>query len=178
MEYVILGLLILKPQTIYKLNQAFEQSISLFYSASYGSLQSAIKKLLKKEYIYYEEVIEKGRNKKIYSASARGEEAFYQWMVADIPANKLEVGALSRVFLLGMIEGKEEKKKIVEEILQKNRKAKERLMKIKEKVGGRGSIAYNGVSYYKVKTLDYGIESYSFAIHWFLQLLQEIEASD
>lgn len=178
MEYVILGLLILKPQTLYRLNKAFEQSISLFYSASYGSLQAAIKKLLKKEYIDYEEVIENGRNKKIYYSSSKGQEAFYQWMKDEIRENKLEVEALSKVFLLGMMEEKEEKRKIVRDIIEKNQRAKEELMVIQERVGDRGSSSHNRVSYYKRKTLDYGIESYSFAIHWFQQLLQEIEASD
>lgn len=179
MEYVILGLLILKAQTIYRLNKTFEESVSLFYSASYGSLQAAIKKLLKREYIYYEEVIERGRNKKIYYASTIGREAFYQWMREEIPVNRVEVGSLSRVFLLGMIEREEDKKKIVEEIIAKYKKVKEELMAIEKRVGDyRGSATVNEVPYYKLKTLDYGIKSYGFAIDWFKDLLEEMEAKE
>ena len=41
MENVILGLLIIQSLTLYELNRAFKQGISMFYSASYGSLQVA-----------------------------------------------------------------------------------------------------------------------------------------
>ena len=47
MGHVILGLLmLLGPQTLYSLNKQFERGPSLFYRASFGSLQSALRGLL------------------------------------------------------------------------------------------------------------------------------------
>jgi len=48
MENVILGLLMIQSLTLYELNQSFKQGISMFYSASFGSLQAAVKSLLSK----------------------------------------------------------------------------------------------------------------------------------
>jgi len=45
MHFVVLGLLLVQPATIYSLNKQFEASISLFYSASLGALRSVLLKL-------------------------------------------------------------------------------------------------------------------------------------
>ena len=119
MENVVLGLLIIQSLTLYELNQAFKQGISMFYSASYGSLQIAVKNLLSKGMIVFEEKVEKGRNKKIYSITENGRDAFFRWMFAEVPPNKLEVTALSKVFFLGLIPGIDQRKQIVLEILNK-----------------------------------------------------------
>src|SRR5512139_1502134 len=103
MEHVVLGLLMIQSLTIYGLNRAFKQGISLFYSASYGSLQTAVKNLLGKGWIVFEERVDHGRNKKVYSITEQGRRAFYEWMLEEIPANKLEVTALSKVFFLGLM---------------------------------------------------------------------------
>ena len=49
MEYVILGLLMLQPNSVYGIRKAFEQGISMFYSASLGSIQTAVKRLEDKD---------------------------------------------------------------------------------------------------------------------------------
>ena len=67
MEFIILGILLFKDMTIYEINTSFKKGLFLIYSASYGSLQNAVKKLLKKEFITFRETVENGRNKKIYS---------------------------------------------------------------------------------------------------------------
>ena len=77
MEYIILGLLLFKEMTIYEMNSSFKKGLSLIYSASYGSLQNATKKLIKTEWIHFTQTIENGRNKKIYSISDQGKAAFY-----------------------------------------------------------------------------------------------------
>ena len=179
MEYVILGLLIINKQTIYELNKSFEQSVSLFYSASFGSLQAAIKKLLKNGFITFEEGIESGRNKKIYAVTELGREAFFQWMSADITDKKLEVASLSRVFLLGLIGSKEEKIRIIKSIIEKHQIAEKHLVMLKESIGKLEiPKSKKQISHYKIKTLDYGISSYRFAIDWFQDLLRDTEAKE
>ena len=56
MANVILGLLLLAPMSLYDLIKAFEQGISLFYSASSGSIKRALDGLLKKGYIVVADV--------------------------------------------------------------------------------------------------------------------------
>ena len=177
MENVVLGLLIIQSLTLYELNRSFKQGISMFYSASYGSLQIAVKNLFNRGMIVFEEKVDKGRNKKVYSITEHGRETFYQWMLDEIPINKLEVTALSKVFFLGLIPNKEQKKQIVLEILSKIQLVQDELGKMNEEIS-RIEIpaSYRGILKYQIKTLDYGLKAHSSARDWFLALLNELES--
>lgn len=175
MENVVLGLLILQSLSIYGLYQAFKQGISMFYSASYGSLQIAVKNLLSKGMIIVEEQVDQGRNKKIYSITDKGRQAFFAWMGAEIPVNKLEVTALSKVYFLGLVESKEQQKQIILQILDKVEQVQRELGTMNE---GLSTIqvpaGYASIFKYNLKTLDYGIQAHVFARQWFLALLEEL----
>jgi PadR family transcriptional regulator, regulatory protein AphA len=175
MEHVVLGLLIIQSLTLYELNQAFKQGISMFYSASYGSLQVAVKNLLQKGMIVFVEMVDKGRNKKVYSITEYGQEAFYTWMLAEIPVNKLEVTALSKVYFLGLISDVEQKKQIVHEILSKVQAVQDELSQMNEAIS-RMDIpdSYKAILRYQLKTLDYGIQSHAFAKKWFQGLSDDL----
>lgn len=175
MEYVVLGLLIYQSSTLYELNQAFKQGISTFYSASYGSLQIAVKNLLNKGWIVFQEKVERGRNKKIYSITDQGREAFFEWMFAELPENKLEVTALSKLFFLDLVEGTEPKKRVLSEIVTKIKAAEEQLIQMDEALSRLDLSPEERSRYkYQLKTLEYGIEVFAFAREWFQGLLEEL----
>jgi PadR family transcriptional regulator, regulatory protein AphA len=178
MEHVVLGLLVIQSLTLYELNRAFKQGISMFYSASYGSLQIAVKGLLSKGLVVFEERVDRGRNKKVYSITQAGVEAFYQWMFDEIPANKLEVTALSKVYFLGLLQDAEQRKQVVREILTKIDLVHGELSEMSEEIS-RYDIpaAYQGILKYQLKTLDYGLQSHEFAREWFQALLDDLETS-
>jgi DNA-binding PadR family transcriptional regulator len=177
MENVVLGLLIIQSLTLYELNRAFTQGISMFYSASYGSLQIAVKNLLKKDMIVFKEEVERGRNKKVYSITEIGRQAFYQWMQDEIPVNKLEVTALSKVYFLGLIQDPHLRKQIVLEILRKIEFVQAELKKLHEEITQLDiPVAYSDILRYQLKTLDYGKNAHSFSREWFLALLYDLEA--
>ena len=177
MENVILGLLIIQSLTLYELNRAFKQGISMFYSASYGSLQIAVKNLRLKGMIVYEEKVDKGRNKKIYSITELGKETFYQWMLDEIPVNKLEVTALSKVYFLGLIPNVEQRKRIVLEILGKIQLVQDELSEMNAELSQiEIPAAYREIFKFQLKTLDYGLRSHSIAREWFLGLLNDLES--
>ena len=67
MAFLILGLLMIRSLTVYDIKTILEKKISPFYAASYGSIQAAVRKLLKNEHVTFTEKVEKGRNKKVYS---------------------------------------------------------------------------------------------------------------
>jgi PadR family transcriptional regulator, regulatory protein AphA len=176
MENVVLGLLILRNQTLYELNKAFEQGISLFYSASYGSLQTAIKNLVKKGFIDFEEQVDNGRNKKVYFITSEGKEAFFEWMDADIPTKKLEVTALSKVYFLGLVNSTEQRKQIIEEIIKKIEMVEKELKGLNNEIKEYEiPDELKNISFYQVKTLHYGIQAHTFAKEWFETLLRELD---
>ena len=103
MEFVILGLLALRGRTIYEIKKALAETISLFYSASFGSITSAVNKLLEKGWISVSELTEKGRHKRIYALTADGRTAFEGWLASPIPQEKVKDPALTRLFFMGFL---------------------------------------------------------------------------
>jgi PadR family transcriptional regulator, regulatory protein AphA len=175
MENVILGLLTIQSLTLYGLAQAFKQGISMFYSASYGSLQVAVRHLLSKGMVVYEEKVKRGRNQKVYSITPAGRQAFLEWMLDEIPASKLEVTALSKVYFLGLIESRAQRKQIVQGILGKVEQVQGELDAANDSLSQMAiPRAYQEVFRYQIKTLDYGRQAHIFARKWFKALLGEI----
>ncbi|TLS53202.1 PadR family transcriptional regulator [Paenibacillus antri] len=175
MEYVVLGLLILKSQTLYELNKAFQQGIALFYSASYGSLQTTLKKSLNQGHIGFHEQVDNGRNKKVYFITEAGTKAFMEWMEAELPTSRLESAALTKVFFLGLIDGAEKRRFIIQEIIDKIKSVQTDLQRMDKRLQQiQAPDAHSDTFAYQRKTLDYGIEAHRFARRWFEDLLAEL----
>jgi len=175
MEVVVLGLLIIQDLTVYQINQAFNSGIALIYSASYGSILSAIKKLISENEITFTEEVENGRNKKIYHITEKGRARFFQWMQAEIPERKLETIALTKVFFLGLIDSIETKRNILLSIITAIKGAESQLNSLSHSLSqlqlDENEIKRFG---YQLKTLDYGIRSHHLAREWAEELLSEL----
>lgn len=179
MENVVLGLLIIQCLTLYELNQAFKQGISMFYSASYGSLQVAVKSLLGKGYIVFEEKVENGRNKKVYIITEAGRQAFSQWMLDEIPVSKLEVMALAKVYFLGLVDSLEHRKRIVQDIIAKAERIEAQLSALDEHIRHiEIPASHYEIARFQIKTLDYGRKNFAFSKAWFQELLDDLEADN
>jgi PadR family transcriptional regulator AphA len=176
MEYVVLGLLMIHTMTLYEMNQAFKSGISMIYSASYGSLQIAVRKLLEKKMIVFEEVVDKGRNKKIYTITPSGRQAFLKWMLEEIPPNKVELVGLSKVYFLGLIPDIGQRKQIVADILSKIRMAELELHSLNDSIRNMEvPESWSEIAHYSRKTLEYGLGAHAFARKWAEAILMELE---
>lgn len=177
MEYVILGFLFFRPMTVYDLNKAFEQGVSLFYSASLGSLQVALKKLLKEGYIDFTEGVENGRRKKVYHLNDSGRTAFFQWFYGEIPSSKLEVGILSRIFFLGHLQSMEERKAFLKTLIERVEVDLGPLKALKASLHQMSiPLEFQTTFKYQVSTLDYGIMTHEGALLWLKDLLNQCDA--
>ena len=76
MEYIILGLLLLQPRTIYQLRKRINDGLNLMYSCSTGSIQAAIKKLLQNGHVAVRETTENGKLKKNLQHNRKGQNSF------------------------------------------------------------------------------------------------------
>ncbi|WP_430884251.1 helix-turn-helix transcriptional regulator [Fusibacter sp. JL216-2] len=175
MEHIILGLLIYKSLTIYEINSAFKESLSLIYSASYGSIQNAIKKLLKNDMITFVEEVDKGRKKKIYSIEPAGKDAFFQWMQDEISESKLETNMLIKIYFLGFIDSKQARLSIVKDILGKVSEAAQEISSLKESLDESLSEEDKIFAKYPLKTLDYGVMSHEAAKNWVNEIYETIK---
>lgn len=175
MENLILGLLILKDMTIYELNNAFKEGLSLIYAASYGSLQNAVKKLLKDDLITFQALVENGRNKKVYHIEIKGKERFYQWMHEEIPEKKLEIMILSKIYFLGLIEKKEDQILILDKMIAKVSNIHNEMQAYEKEINTLAiPKKYESIAKYQMKTLNYGVNSHLFALNWLKTLRDEI----
>lgn len=164
--------------TIYELNKSFKSGISLFYSASYGSLQFGVKKLLEGGYIEIEENDEDSRNKKIYHLTASGRAHFLEWMRKDeISSSKFEVIALTKLYFLGLVNNNEDKRMILQKIIATAKQAEEELFELDKQLQQvEVPEAYKDIFKYQMKSLNYGIRAHQFSIAWFEEALMSIEA--
>lgn len=104
MRFVILGLLLMRPATLYDLKRRFEQGVSLFYAASFGSIGSALKALEADGLVHSATSVVGGRNRREYAVTEAGERAFHAWMDAPLRGRNVDGLALAKVYLLGLVD--------------------------------------------------------------------------
>ncbi|HSN66226.1 MAG TPA: PadR family transcriptional regulator [Fusibacter sp.] len=176
MEYVILGLLIIQPSTLYSLNKSFEQGISLFFSPSLGSINSAIKRLMDKNLVKQEDTVENGRAKKILTITEKGQNAFFSWMHEPLDPKNLEVSFMSRLYFLGLIENQTQKNALVEGMYQSVVASKQTLDETAAVLENLDiPQSYQDIFHYQKKVLQYGIDTHGYAIEWIEKLIKEMD---
>lgn len=164
---MILGLLLIAPQSLYGLVKGFEAGVALFYSASSGSIKRALDKLLDQGSIEVASQQAGGRGKKVYRVTEAGHEEFLAWMTGDLAGSDLEGVVLSRLFFLGLLEPAQRPAVLtriearIESDLTRLSELDEHLQKVSVPEG------MHDVARYQRATLDYGVASHQFALDWF-----------
>ncbi len=175
MESVILGLLVMQPMTAYDINGSFDQGISLFYSASYGSIQAALKRLLAKGLITFEARIENGRNKKVYNITSEGLSYFFEWMQSDIENRKNESIVLTKVFFLGLVEDIHIQKSIVKDIISTYEEMEQQLLTSQTEAKEHDiNPDYQKIFKFQMKSLDYGLHNTVSSLAFYRKMLDEM----
>jgi DNA-binding PadR family transcriptional regulator len=176
MANVILGLLLITPQSFYGLVKGFEAGVALFYSASSGSIKRALDNLLARGLIEVASSETGGRGKKVYRVTEAGRQEFHDWMTGEWGGSDLEIGALSRLYFLGLLDPAERGPVLrriearIEADLTKFTRLDEHLDTVAVPAG------YQDVAAHQRATLDYGIASLRFALEWFRDYADETEA--
>lgn len=88
-DNVILGILMEGPQTGYGLKSIIGQSVGFFYTASYGSLYPALKRLAEQGAISLVES-DGAKNKKLYTLETPGRKQFLDWLAEPLTRNRNE----------------------------------------------------------------------------------------
>lgn len=175
MEFVILGLLALRAMTVYEINKALERGVSLFYSASFGSIHAAMGKLLEKGWVIGEEKVENGRNKRVFHLTLAGREAFQDWLASDIEAEKVKDPALTRLYFMGFSDP-QERIRVLETHLEKLRHTLDTLELIhRQSAEIETPPGLDEIRRFQLFTLDYGRAFYAFNITWYQNLLETLK---
>ncbi|HIT76687.1 MAG TPA: PadR family transcriptional regulator [Candidatus Avipropionibacterium avicola] len=172
MAHVILGLLTIAPQSYYDLLKAFEAGVSLFYSASSGSIKRALDRLAGDGLV---EVASSGaRGRKVYRITDAGRQRFGEWMNDEPTGGDLETAALPRLFFLGLVEPAE-RGPIVDRITARAESELTRLEALEEELDAlEPSDERRALLEYQRVTLEYGLGSGRHAVEFFATLRQRM----
>lgn len=201
MDKIILGILMLHRMTAYELRNFIKNNFKSMYSDSLGSIQAALKKLFELEMVTFEELVEKGVNKKRYSITEAGQETLIEWIKIPINTSKTKNYDFGKLFFMGYV-SKKDQKTLIDKIIISMEEEYEALKKLKESIDANEEseeiknylltdIEYKEriknldkgkelienireISKFTLATLDYGIDVTAFNIEWFKKLKKRI----
>ncbi len=178
LDNIILGLLLFRSLSVYEIKKAIEETVSFFYSSSYGNIIPALKKLEKNEYVTIEEKVVNGRNRKEYTITGKGHETFKTWLSQEVNIGKIQDEALLRFFFLTELPV-EDRIKLLKDYTDKLKmkiselkavESETRQMKVEENMRE----AFN----YRIATLEYGIRYHQFELKWYNDIISKIKRKE
>lgn len=204
MDKIILGILMLKRITIYEMRNIIKLNFKSMCSDSMGSIQASIKKLLAKEMIIYNEFVDNGINKKVYSITPFGRSFFLEWINTPMDITKTKNMELSKLLFMGLIP-ENDRINIISKVIDNTKKELEYLQSILSSLEnseynknrylenlqkdfeymegiidatGNEDIEKNIIDINKFEnlTLQLGIDTTEFYLQWFIKLKNSIES--
>lgn len=175
MDNIILGLLILESRTIYQLRDRINKGLNLMYSGSLGAIQAALKKLLNNDHITFEETVENGKYKKVYSATESGKQAFFKWVNSPMEKQSAKNPELAKIYFMGFSDEQNREENI-----------REHLSYLKEQYDVLNKICQSAdnidipqnkkdIFNYQLLSAMYGRDFIKFNIDWYEKLLRRIK---
>jgi len=170
MQFLILGLLIHRPLSAYELRKRFTAGISLFYSASLGSIQRALGMLDSRRWATKHVSGGPGRPKHLYAITDAGREAWREWMLSPITESDAEQVGLAKVYLLGDMPA-DDRAAVVALLRQRTTADLERLTALRVEIDATPiPERFRDVAQFRRATLDYGIRSQELMGRWLDEL--------
>ena len=201
MDKIILGILMLRRMTTYELRNTIRDNFKSMCSDSLGSIQVALKKLLSLKMVTFEELVEKGVNKKRYAITDIGQKVLMEWIKIPIDISKTKNIDMGKLLFMGYIP-KNEQKNLINKIILSLEEEYSELKNLKESINfenerlaienylltdteyqeriknlnKKNNVSKNikEISKFTLATLDYGIDVVDFNIKWFKKLKTKI----
>ena len=170
MQFLILGLLLRGSLSGYGVCKQFTAGISLFYSASLGSIQRALGLLEAQGWVTKHESVVSGRPTHLYSITEPGREAWRNWMLSPITESDAEQTALAKVYLLGSMSPEDREESI---LLLRRRAAADldRLVALRAGIDAAPAPEQSGeIAGFRLATLEYGIRAHELMVRWLSEL--------
>lgn len=201
MDKIILGILMLRRMTAYEIRNVIKSNFKSMCSDSLGSIQAALKKLTELEMVTFEELVEKGVNKKRYSITDLGQETLIEWIKVPIDISKTKNVDLGKLLFMGYV-SKNDQKQLIDKIILSLEREYMELKNLKMSIDGddeRASLEnymltdteyqerfrrlnketdlsenIKEVGKFTLAILDYGIDVAEFNIKWFKKLRKRV----
>lgn len=170
MQYLILGLLLEGPLSLYDVHKRFAAGIALFYRASFGSIQRALRQLTADGLAQVQDDAGSPRGRKLYSVTPAGRDAWSAWMASPLEAGDPETTMLARVFLLGRLP-EQDRPAILRRVRDRLDRDLAGLRALAESMDAVPVAAGRDAEFgYQRATLDYGVRSHELALAWLGEL--------
>lgn len=173
MPFVILGLLLDGPQSLYDLRKRFGAGISLFYSASFGALQRALRQLVDQGDVTVSDDTSSTRARKLYAVTPAGQTRWREWMREPIADTAdAETVMLAKVFLLGRLDTAD-RDTVIDLIRTHAAQAQAKLDALAVEVDAAAASVpaeHREVYAFQRATLDYGLRAHALMRAWADQL--------
>ena len=170
MQFLILGLLVHGPLSAYELRKRFTADISLFYSASLGSIQRALAVLDSQGWATKRLIDGTGRQKHLYAITEAGQEAWRDWMLSPITDRDAEQSGLAKVYLLGSMPP-EDRPGVIALLRLRIAADLERLAALQTEIDATPAPApLQDVARFRRATLDYGVRAHELMTRWLDEL--------
>lgn len=173
-DKIILGLLSIRPMTIYELRQTMLNSTAMFYNTSIGSIHPACKKLLQIGQISCKNISEGQRIKKVYKITEAGRQSYQDWLQSPLGISKIKDELLLRIFFFADIKSDQDWQSVLNGYLDEVRKTISELSKRKKEITDMDiPDEYQRKIFFQITTLDFGYEYYQFLEKWLTNLINK-----
>ncbi len=201
MDKIILGILMLRRMTAYEIRNIIRSNFKSMCSDSLGSIQAALKKLFDLDMVKYEELVERGVNKKRYAITDLGQKTLIEWIKVPIDTSKTKNVDFGKLLFMGYI-SKSDQTILIDKIILSLEEQYKQLKNLKDSIDEQeereslekyllGDMEYHErfkglseendlsenikeVSKFTLAMLDYGIDVAEFNIMWFKKLRKRI----
>lgn len=172
MQFVILGLLLTGPLSLYDVRKSFTAGISLFYGASFGSIQRALRLLAEADAVTLVAASDSARGKKLYSITDDGRRRWRDWMIEPIPAGQeAETLILAKIFLLGRLTETDDRVAVIAAARECAECSLARLRALEAELAATAVPAEHRTAFgYQRATLDYGLRGHRLLADWLGEL--------
>lgn len=141
-----------------------------------GSIQAAIKKLLNCGYIQYEEAVENGKYKKIYSITDSGKQNFIEWVSTPMEIQSSKNPQLAKLYFMGF-STKEKREAGLQEYISKLKEQYDVLNAICKEAENVKVSDDKDIFHYQLAAARYGKDFMKFNIEWYQKLLDEMRGN-
>jgi len=168
LDYIALGMVLDEALTGYDIKKEIEAGVGNFYTASYGSLYPALKKLSDKGYLTMTEHLHGNRVKKYYEATDLGRTAFLEWLSSPFDPNSSSDSLLARIYFFGVLPEDLRKQQLQEYELYH-----QQLLRKLEVMERHFSTSADDSEYFELSTLYLGLQHLQDSIRWFQHIREK-----
>lgn len=170
-EMMLLGFLMDGEKTGYEIKKYMENSTDYFFNTGFSSIYPKFRKLEKDGLVQVNQKIKNGKLNKVYILTDDGKKAFLEWLKNKPQISRIRDEALLKVFFFDYLD-EDGIRTQLKDYIQDLKHQVQTLQSIEERFSSRD------IEPWKMKTLAFGIQYYTFLEQGFSQMLLQKDLNE